>query len=154
MSSWSWCTPNLQCGGKICQLNRSQNGHLPKLKSSSKTQLDVVWWHNGLESATDSPPLPHHVKKEWQSLPWHFGGIRMLNLAHVQLIGWVNMILQHCSMCSLLGLKCRVTLKALQLEIGYFGNPLEEDARKYSLWLHQTGLHLLGMPPSIQFPFS
>ncbi len=43
------------------------------------------------------------------------------------MIGWANMILQHFGAPTTLGLKCKATLEAIQLEIGCKGNPLLED---------------------------
>ena len=67
------------------------------------------------------------IKKEWRILPRVFGGIGLQNLVIEQFIGWVNMLLQHYGSSTTLGLKCKASLEALQLELGCRGNPLLEN---------------------------
>ncbi len=70
--------------------------------------------------------INRNVKWEWQNIPRANGGIGLLSLKVEQTIRWINLILQHYSINSTLGLKCRASLEALQLEVGCLENSLYE----------------------------
>jgi hypothetical protein len=127
-------------------VDRSKNGHLPTSFNWS-SYLFKLWAALNYGLATLATPthlvlnlldrldyeaLPllgvtRSIKKEWRSLPNAFGGIGLRNIVIEQLIGWINMLLQHYGAATTLGLKCSASLEALQLESGCLGNPLEED---------------------------
>ncbi len=69
----------------------------------------------------------HHIKSEWRHLDREFGGIGLFNLTVEQFIGWIEIMLQHSHTRSTLSGKITASVKALQLENGCRGNPLNED---------------------------
>jgi len=126
-------------------VERSSNGHLPcdlnwksyffklfpGIQYGLATLATPTASVNTLLQKLDYAALPllgvnRSIKREWRNIPRAFGGIGLRNLAIEQMIGWANMILQHYGFPSTLGLKCKATLEALQLEIGCLGNPLNE----------------------------
>ena len=130
-------------------LDRSKNGHLPA-SLNHKSYHFKLWPGMNYGLATLATPtrmvanlldrldyeaLPllgvtRSIKKEWRNLPRAVGGIGLRNVAIEQLIGWVNMLLQHYGTTTTLSRKCGASLEALQLEIGCLGNPLEENFKE------------------------
>jgi hypothetical protein len=67
-----------------------------------------------------------HIKTEWRSIAREFGGAGMYKLTAEQCIGWIDALLQHFGSRSIIAIKMKAALEAIQLEIGCMGNPLEE----------------------------
>ena len=67
-----------------------------------------------------------HIKTEWRTIAREFGGVGMYKLTAEQCIGWIDALLQHYGTKSILAIKMKAALEAIQLEIGCIGNPLEE----------------------------
>ena len=97
-----------------------------------------------------------HIKKGWRTLPRAFGGVGLYSFAIEQMICWLNMLLQHFGVPSVLGRKFQASLEALQLEIGCRECPLSLDYNVYAhlvtpswmkafwerLWHYKFRLHL------------
>jgi hypothetical protein len=75
------------------------------------------------------PGINQHLKTEWRRLPREFGGIGLYNLSIEQFISWMEVLLQHYGAGFMTSQKLQASLEAMQLEIGYSGNPLNEDYR-------------------------
>jgi hypothetical protein len=60
-------------------------------------------------------------------LPREFGGIGLYNLSVEQFIAWMETLLQDYGAGFTTSKKLEASLKAIQLEIGCAGNPLNED---------------------------
>lgn len=124
-------------------IDRSTNGHLSNRNKSYRFKL-----YPGLRYGLATLAMPtmqitpifrhqdycalpllginRSIKREWRNIPQAFGGISLFDLAVEQLIGWVNMTLQHYKAPTTLGQKLTTTLEALQLELGCTRNPLQE----------------------------
>ena len=72
-----------------------------------------------------------HIKKGYRTLPRAFGGIGLFSFPIEQMICWMNMLVQHFGVPSVLGRKFSASLEALQLELGTNGNPLDLDFDRY-----------------------
>ena len=68
-----------------------------------------------------------HVKVDWRTMGWEFGGIGLYSLPVEQLICWLDLFLQHYQTGLNVSSKLRTSLKALQLKLGCHGNPLLEN---------------------------
>jgi hypothetical protein len=127
-------------------INRMRNGHLP-------TKLDWIaycfklWAGVRYGLAVLVTPLSilagvlkkqnfwllsflgvsRNVKREWQTIHRAFGGIGLFSFAIEQMIGMINMFIQHFEAGTTLAKKFTAMLEALQLEIGCIGNPLLEN---------------------------
>lgn len=133
-------------------IDRSKNGHLPA--KLNWTSYSLKLWPgmryglptlatprkdiDGILCKLDYEALPllgvnRSVKREWRNLPRAFGGIGLFNLEIEQAIGWANMLLQHYGSPTTVGLKCKASLEALQLELGCTGNPLTVDFKTYGI---------------------
>ena len=130
-------------------LDRSKNGHLPASLNQKSYQFKLWPGMNyglatlatptrmvsNLVDRLDYEALPllgvtRSIKKEWRNLPRAVGGIGLRNVAIEQLIGWINMLLQHYGATTTLGLKVTASLEALQLEVGCLGNPFDENYKE------------------------
>ncbi len=69
----------------------------------------------------------HNVKREWQTIHRAFGSIGLFSFAIEEMIGMINMFVQHFEASTMLAKKFTAMLEALQLEIGCIGNPLLEN---------------------------
>jgi hypothetical protein len=74
-----------------------------------------------------------NVKVEWRRLGREFGGIGLFNLAGEQLIGRIEIMLQHFHTATTLSHKITASIKALQLEVGCRGNPMNENYAEQGL---------------------
>jgi hypothetical protein len=68
-----------------------------------------------------------HVKMEWRTIAQEFGGIGLPSLSIEQFISWAELILQHYGAKLTVSAKIKVSLQAVQLEVGCRGNPFDED---------------------------
>jgi hypothetical protein len=59
-----------------------------------------------------------NVKREWQTIHRAFGGIGLFSFAIEQMIGMINMLVQHFEANMTLAKKFTAMLEAMQLEIG------------------------------------
>ena len=75
--------------------------------------------------------------REWRMIHRAFGGIGLFSVAVEHTIAMINIFIQHYGAGTTLAQKFLASIKALQLEIGCVGNPLEED------YNHS---HVLAMP--------
>ncbi len=71
--------------------------------------------------------INRNVKREWRTIHRAFGGIGLFSFAIEQMIGMINMFVQHFEAGMTLAKKFTATLEALQLEIGCIRNPLLEN---------------------------
>jgi hypothetical protein len=71
--------------------------------------------------------INRHAKTEWRHIAHEFGAIGLFNLAIEQFIGRMKTLLQHYSTSTTIAKKIRASIKALQLEIGCVGNPLNKN---------------------------
>ena len=74
-----------------------------------------------------------HIKRGWRTLPRAFGGVGLLSFSLEQTICWLNMLIQHFGVPTVLGNKFSASLEALQLEIETLGNPLVDTLLKVPL---------------------
>jgi hypothetical protein len=65
--------------------------------------------------------------REWRMIHRAFGGIGLFSVAVEHTIAMINIFIQHYGAGTTLAQKFLASIKALQLEIGCVGNPLEED---------------------------
>ncbi len=72
-----------------------------------------------------------NVKREWRTLHHTFGGIGLYSLVVKHTITMINMIVQHYGAETTLARKFSALLKAMQLEIGCAGNPLNEGCDRF-----------------------
>jgi hypothetical protein len=68
-----------------------------------------------------------NVKREWWMMHRVFGDIGLFNFATEHTISMINIFIQHYGAGTMLAKKFRASLKALQLELGCAGNPLQEN---------------------------
>jgi hypothetical protein len=68
-----------------------------------------------------------HIKTEWRRLPREFRGVGLYNLSIEQFISWMEVLLQHYGTGFTTSKKLQASLKAMRLEIGCSGNPLNKD---------------------------
>ncbi len=67
------------------------------------------------------------MKREWRTIHRAFGGIGLFSFVAEQMIGMINMFIQHFEASTSLARKVTASLEALQMEIGCIGNPLLEN---------------------------
>jgi hypothetical protein len=82
-----------------------------------------------------------NVKRERRTLNHAFGGIGLYSLVVEHTIAMINMIVQHYGAETMLAKIFSALLKAMQLEIGCAGNPLNKGHDKF---------HCLAMPSWIK----
>lgn len=132
--------------------NRTKNSHLPS-KYAWVSYRFKLWPGVRYGLATLATPLAmvvdllstrdfhmlsflgvnRNIKKGWRNIPRAFGGVGLFSLPAEQLICWLNMLIQHFGVPSVLGRKFRASLEALQLEVGVNTNPLNLDYSKYEM---------------------
>ena len=129
---------------------RTRNGHLPS-KLAWVSYRFKLWPAIRYGLATLATPLAvaqdllgvsyfhilsflgvnRNIKKGYRTIPRAFGGIGLLSFAVEQMICWLNMLIQHFGVPTILGRKFTASLEALQLEIGTNRNPLEVPFRTH-----------------------
>jgi hypothetical protein len=77
--------------------------------------------------------INRNVKREWRSLHHVFGGIGLYSLPVEHAIAMISMLSKHYGTETTLAKKFSASIKALQLEIGCIGNPLNKDYDKFYL---------------------
>ena len=130
--------------------NRTKNGHLPakfawasyrfKLWPGIRYGLATLatpWsvakgllWRNEYDMLSILG-VNRNIKRGWRVLPRAFGGVGLLSFPVEQTICWLNMLIQHFGVPTVLGKKFSASLEAHQLEIGSLGNPLIVPYSKY-----------------------
>ena len=136
--------------GRVAKwITRTKNGHLPS-KFAWVSYRFKLWAGVRYGLATLATPLSiaqellrdsefkmlsflgvnKNIKREWRTLPRSFGGVGLFSFPIEQMICWLNMIIQHFGVPSILGNKFLASLEALQLELGCLGNPLLEPYHK------------------------
>ena len=137
-------------------INRMKNGHLPshmawmayKLQLWASLRYGIGTMTNDIEEAEELFKtqeqqflnilgIVKNVKRELRRLQRTFGGFGLFNLATEQLIGRLNLMMQHYHTPSTLSKKLDASLKYLQLQVGTNSNPLMMD---YSTWGHLAPL--------------
>ena len=137
-------------------INRMKNGHLPshiawmayKLQLWAGLRYGIGTMTNDIEEAEELFKeqeqetlnilgILKNVTKELRRLTPTFGGFGLFNLATEQLIGRINMMMQHYHTPSNLSRKLDISLKYLQLQVGTNKNPLILD---YNEWGHLAPL--------------
>jgi len=137
-------------------INRMKNSHLPshmawmayKLQLWAGLRYGIGTMTNDIEEAEElfKPQeqdilnilgIVKNVTRELRRLQPTFGGFGLFNLATEQLIGRINLMMQHYHTPSTLSKKLDASLKYLQLQVGTNSNPLILD---YSKWGHLAPL--------------
>ncbi len=133
-------------------ISKIKNGHLPACLGWVAYKFKL-WLGVGYGLATLAMPLEaaqkalqcknfhilpflgvnQNVKWEWRSLHCVFGGIGLYSLPVEHTIAMINMLIQHYGAETTLAKKFSASIKALQLEIGCIGNPLNKNHDKFHL---------------------
>jgi hypothetical protein len=128
-------------------INSMKNGHLPshiawiayKLQLWASLQYGIGTMTNDIEEVHKKQDkemlnilgIVKNVTTGLRRLQPTFRGFGLLNLATEQLIGRLNLMLQHYHTPSNLSKKMDVSLKLLQLQVGSHKNPLSLDYDKW-----------------------